>query len=206
MSQGIFITLEGGEGAGKGTQINLLVERLRTNGFLVENNFEPGCTDIGMECRKLLKETKYSPNAITELFLFQAARSEYVEKVVKPVLNKGGCFISDRFFDSSIVYQGLVRGLGFDLVNNLNLIATNNLVPHLTIVLDVDSKQGVANAIEQSRFELEGSVFHSKVNSYYRQLPELFPDRNIVVIPRSSIQEVHEEVYKIVVKLLKFRV
>lgn len=200
---GKFITFEGGEGAGKGTQIVLLIERLRKEGFLVDSGVEPGGTDIGLECRKLLKDVKYSPNPITELLLFETSRSEFVEKIVRPKLNRGIHFFSDRFYDSTTIYQGLVRGLGLKLVNDLNNIATNGLVPDLTIVLDVDSKEGVANAIEQSRFELEGGEFHKKVNAHYRNLPKLFPVRNIVVISRESIEKVQEKVYLEVLKVIK---
>jgi dTMP kinase len=201
--KGKFITFEGGEGAGKGTQINILVDRLRNEGYDVSCSREPGGTLIGEKCRDLLKSKEYNPNAITELFLFEAGRSEYMEKIVIPALEKGTNFISDRFYDSTNVYQGLVRGLGLELTNQLNNIATKGITPDLTIVLDVNHEIGVANAIEQSRFEAEGDEFHKKVNEYYRNLPKYFPERNIVVIPRKSIEEVSELVYFEVKKILQ---
>lgn len=200
--KGKFITFEGGEGAGKGTQIELLIKKLASEGIHAETNREPGGTLIGEECRKLLKDKKYNPNPITEILLFEAARSEYIEKTVSPILNRGTHFISDRFYDSTNVYQGLVRGLGLELTNQLNQIAVNGINPDLTIVLDVNSEEGVANAIEQSRFEAEGDEFHRKVNMYYRKLPEYFPDRNIIVIPRLSIEEVSELVYREIRKVI----
>lgn len=201
--KGKFITFEGGEGAGKGTQIEILIKRLANEGIRAETNREPGGTAIGETCRGLLKGKEYHPNPITELLLFEAARSEYMEKIVLPVINEGTHFISDRFYDSTNVYQGLVRGLGLDLTTQLNQIATNGITPDLTIVLDVNSEEGVANAIEQSRFEAEGDEFHKLVNMHYRKLPEYFPDRNIVVIPRLSIEEVSDLVYKEVIKIIK---
>ncbi len=197
-----LITFEGGEGAGKGTQVKLLLERLKKEGLQAESSFEPGGTDIGLECRRLLKSIEFKPNKITELFLFEASRSEYCEKIVKPFLDKGIHFISDRFYDSSTVYQGFVRGLDIELVNNLNIIATNNLIPDLTIILDVNYEDGCKNAVEQARFELENKTFHDKIYEYYRELPKYLPNRNFVVIPRKSIEEVHEIIWVEVKKIL----
>jgi len=198
---GFFISFEGGEGAGKSTQINLLVEALNSKGFEVEFGAEPGKTEIGLECRRLLKDTNLNPNPISELLLFEVARSEHVEKDIIPKLEKGLIYISDRFTDSSIVYQGIVRGLGVNKVKELNDLVTNNLQPDLTFVLDVDSKQGLSNSVEVDRLELEGNDFHKKVNESFRNLKDLFPERNIILVPRMSIEEVHKFVFE---KTLKF--
>ena len=198
----MLITFEGGEGAGKTTQIALLAESLEKEGFKVAAFKEPGSTELGQELRKLLKDVKYSPNKLTELFMFEASRSELVEKEILPKLKKKEIVILDRFYDSSYIYQSLVRGIDEDFVNKCNLMAAHGLVPDLTLVLDVDSELGVFKAIEQSRFEKEGLEFHKQVNEHYRNLPKYFPKRRIIVIPRGSVEEVQKTVYSEVKKIL----
>ncbi|MGM5484044.1 MAG: dTMP kinase [Nanobdellota archaeon] len=198
-----FITFEGGEGSGKSTQIELLKERLEKEGFDVIIGHEPGTTEIGLKCREMLKSTKYEPNSVTELLLFETSRSEFVEKVIRPALKKGKVFIADRFFDSTTIYQGIVRGLGVEVTDYLNKFVCKDIIPDMTIVLDVDNKEGVSKALEQSRFELEGDEFHKKINSYYKKLKDMFPERNIQLVKRDSIENVHEEVFDKVIRLLR---
>ncbi len=146
MSRGRFITFEGGEGTGKSTQIALLADWLRAIGRTVLVTREPGGTQVAEAVRAVLLDPSMEPDGLTELFLLEAARRDHVERVVRPALDRGDVVLSDRYADSSTVYQGMVRGIGVERVEALNRIATEGLEPDLTLVLDLDHESGLNRA------------------------------------------------------------
>ena len=193
MSRLPFITFEGTEGCGKSTQVNRLAGRLEESGipFLVTR--EPGGTSIGETIRDLLQ---FAPHAsgmtpMTELLLFEASRSQLVHEVILPALERGVCVISDRFFDSTTVYQGAARKLDPKTVAQLNNTAVGDCIPDLTFVLDVD--EATAHLRMQSprkpdRMEQEPAEFYERVRRAYRELAARETKR-IVLIDGSNDPE-----------------
>lgn len=173
---GILITLEGGEGGGKTTQIQLLKERLEADGKEVLTLREPGGTEISEAIRELVLSPKYKGimGETTEVLLFQSARAQIYHQLVIPALKAGKVVIMDRSRDSSVVYQGMVRGFGKDLIEQLNDISTQKTYPDLTILLDVPVEVGLSRKEEEKldRLEQEHSNFHQQVRDNYLQLAQ----------------------------------
>ncbi len=170
MTRGRFITFEGPEGSGKSTQLKLLVERLRATGRDVVETQEPGGTAIGRQIRGILLDpasTALRPTA--ELLLMFASRAQNVDEVILPALAAGKIVLCDRFTDSTLAYQGAGRGLGADVVYDLDRIACRGLIPHLTLLIDIDTETGLARA-EQTRMEEQPVAFHRTVRDTFRQL------------------------------------
>jgi dTMP kinase len=181
-----FITFEGPEGSGKSTQARLLSSRLRGMGMNVLDSVEPGGTPIGMQIRRVLLDAKNNDLCpTTELLLMFAARAQNVEQWILPALGAGRVVISDRFTDSTLVYQGVARGLGAEVVCDVDRIACRGLVPDLTLVIDIDTEIGLARAHKRSeqtgdvetRLDQESLAFHRKVRAAYHQLAEEEPRR-----------------------------
>lgn len=188
MENGYFITFEGGEGTGKSTQIRMLAEHLQSRGFTVVVTREPGGTPVAEAARAVILDPKLEQDGLTELFLLEAARHDHVEEVILPALERGEIVLSDRYADSSTVYQGMVRGLGEELVIQLNRLATGDLDPDLTFVLDLDPDEGVGRARlrndaddEVDRLDDEPTEFHRLVREGFLRLAELYPARVRVV-------------------------
>jgi dTMP kinase len=173
----MFISFEGLDGCGKTTQVELLEAFLETRDFEVVATREPGGTELGETLREIvLHGGKISPWA--EVAIFAAARAELVEEVIEPALRRGAIVISDRFVDSSLVYQGVARGLGIENVLQLNLHATKGLLPERTFLLLVDEKLSEARVGEErDRMERESEEFRRQVGDGYRRLAEMFPER-----------------------------
>ena len=145
--RGVFITFEGPEGSGKSTQLRLLAARLREEGRTVLETAEPGGTPIGMQIRRVLLDSKnLEMRATTELLLMFAARAQNVDEWILPALSRGEIVLCDRFTDSSLVYQGAARGLGADVVYEVDRIACRGLVPDLTILVDIETEIGLSRA------------------------------------------------------------
>ncbi|MCU0234888.1 MAG: dTMP kinase [Thermoanaerobaculales bacterium] len=189
MPRGTFITFEGGEGTGKSTQLALLDEWLRTLGHRTVLTREPGGTALAEAVRALLLDPQLAPDGWSEIFLLEAARHDHVERVIRPALAAGAVVLSDRFADSSLVYQGLVRGLGWDEVAALNRLATGGLEPDLTVVLDLDPEAALTRAHRrnshgagrESRLDDEPAAFHRAVREGFLELARREPDRVRVV-------------------------
>jgi dTMP kinase len=164
---------------------------------------EPGGSDVAEHIREVLLNPNHRIDGITEALLFAAARADHVSKVIKPALDRNNVVISDRFVDSSIAYQGVARGLGITEVRDLNLLATNNLVPDLTIVLDVSTDAGLARAQEPNRMENEGADFHEIVKDAFIELAKQEPARYLVVSAQQSREAIAETVLQEVQKRLK---
>jgi len=181
----MFITLEGPEGSGKTSHIPYLVEALREKGFTVFPTREPGGTSIGEQIREVLhslKNTEMHPR--TETLLYQAARAQFVEQVVRPRLLPGEVVLSDRYADSTIAYQGYGHQQNLEQVRALIGYATGGLVPDLTILLDVDVEVGLKRkkkADEWNRLDAYTVEFHQRVRNGYLEMVKLEPDRWVVV-------------------------
>ena len=198
MPRGIFITFEGGEGTGKSTQIERLADQLRGAGREVVVTREPGGTPIAEAVRAILLDPRFEPDGVVEAFLYQAARRDHVESIVRPALECGAVVLSDRFADSSLVYQGLARGVGWDEVDRLNNLATGGLEPDLTVVFDLDPQVGVDRARgrnlggsgSESRLDEEPLTFHEQVRRGFLELARRFPGRVRIVDAGGSPDDV----------------
>jgi len=178
----VFITFEGVEGSGKSLQSRRLSRKLEAASVPVVHVHEPGSTPLGEKLARLLKlGPEVAP--LSELLMFNAARAELVEKVVRPALAQGKVVVCDRFTDSTIAYQGYARGLDLAIVREINEIATGGLRPDLTVLLDVPVAEGLARKRGKhgDRFEQERRSFHEKVRQGYLELARREPRRFLTI-------------------------
>jgi dTMP kinase len=176
--RGCFVALEGGEGAGKSTQAELLATALRERGHEVLVTREPGNTAVGARLRQLLLDPAVELTDEAEALLYAADRAEHVARVVRPALERGDVVVTDRYVDSSIAYQGYGRGLGPDAIGHLSQWATAGLLPDLTVLLDLPVDEGMARArargraagLETDRLEAEARVFHERIRQGFLEL------------------------------------
>jgi dTMP kinase len=196
-----FVVVEGGDAGGKSTQIALLVDRLRTRGIDVVATFEPGATPAGAVMRELLLHSHAPVDPAAEALLMAADRAQHVAEVVRPALDAGQWVVSDRFVPSSLVYQGLVRGLGVDAVDAMNALAVGVAPPDVVVVLDVaDAVVAARRGEPTDRLEAEGASFHAEVREAYRELARA---RGWVLIDGDgTIDEVAERIWSAVEPLL----
>jgi thymidylate kinase len=203
---GVFITFEGGDGAGKTTQLQLLVSWLEEHGHSYVLTREPGGTDVGVELREIILHRKGFLAPRAEALLYAADRAHHVHTVVRPALERGDVVVQDRFFDSSVAYQGAGRVLSETEVRDLSLWAIENLRPNLTIVLDVPAD--VARARRDStrdvydRLEAEADDFHERVREAYRRLADEEPERIVIIDGQLPAEQIHQQVIDRVGKLL----
>ena len=199
-----FITFEGSEGCGKSTQVQRLAARLERTGISHLVTREPGGTEIGETIRELLQ---FAPQSIgmtpqAELLLFEASRSQLVREKIKPALERGLCVISDRFFDSTTVYQGVARKLDRQIVEQLNAFAIGECRPDVTFVIDVDS--GVAHsrmrhtARRPDRMEQEPAEFYEQIREAYLELATGEPNRIVLIDGSRPEDNVEDEIWEIV--------
>ncbi|MFH1914062.1 MAG: dTMP kinase [Pseudomonadota bacterium] len=197
----MFVTFEGIEGTGKTTQIARLRDHLESQGREVFLTREPGGSRVGRELRQMLLHVNNSDlTAITELFLYLADRAQHVAQVIKPQLEAGQIVLCDRFADSTIVYQGYGRGLGIDMLRQLNEVAVDGVWPDLTIVFDLDPELGLeratrrnsedGKAMAEGRFEAEHLSFHRRIREGYLTWAALNRDRIKVADASSGSDEV----------------
>jgi dTMP kinase len=194
-AKGIFIAFEGGEGTGKSTQSKLLKKWLEQEGEEVVLSREPGGTDLGQGLRKILlgHETgAISPRA--EALLYAADRAHHVFSTIRPALDRGDVVITDRYFDSSIAYQGAGRVLQPNEVARISRWATESLFPTLTIIIDQPAEIGLARLKSRDRLEAEPLAFHERVRNEYLQIASLDPERYLIVDGTQSIDDIHEEI------------
>jgi dTMP kinase len=205
--RGIFITFEGMDGSGKTTQMHRLAERLRSMGRTVTETVEPGGPPISQKIRRILLDSanqELSPT--TEILLYFASRAQNVDQWILPALGRGEIVLSDRFTDSSLVYQGVGRGLGIPTVNDLERIACRDLKPDLTILVDVDAEASLARARSrnqaephcETRMDDQAIEFHLKVHQAYHALAAAEPERVKLVDGRAGMDEIEREVWSIV--------
>ncbi len=202
--EGIFITMEGPDGSGKSTQIELLKQYLEHKGYDIVIAREPGGTAISEVIREIILDPAHKEMShMTELLLYAASRAQLVNQVIEPALLEGKAVICDRFVESSAVYQGIGRGLGVDTVYEVNNYALGDVKPKLTIFMDLDAEDGIKRKREQAkldRMELEDMTFHRRVVEGYRKLATLYPERIVPIDATLSIEEIHSRIVKEVEK------
>ena len=195
MVSGRFIAFEGGEGAGKSTQVAALAAHLREQGREVVVTREPGGAPAAEAIREILLDHRFAGlSARAEALLFAAARAEHVERTIRPGLERGAVVITDRYLDSSIAYQGISRALGIDVVEEISLWATESLLPDLTIVLDVAPSVGLGRAGKPDRMEAEPLEFHLRVRQGFLDLAARHPERYLVLSADGERAEIARQV------------
>jgi dTMP kinase len=203
---GLFITFEGGDGSGKTTQINLLATWLEAQGQTVVLTREPGGTDLGVELRNIVLHRKGFIAPRAEALLYAADRSHHIHSLVRPALERGEVVVQDRYLDSSVAYQGAGRVLDPEEVRELSLWATERLMPHLTVLLDVPASVAKARQAqterEYDRLEAEAEDFHTRVRESYLSLAAAEPERFLVVNGELPIEEIHQSIITKVSDLL----
>jgi dTMP kinase len=198
---GLFVTFEGVEGSGKTTVAKAIAENLRQKGLTVTVTAEPGTTLVGSQIRQLLAIVS-ERTAWTEAFLFLADRAEHVAKVIKPALERGEIVLCDRFTDSTIAYQGFGLGLPLEWLIQLNSIATNGLVPDLTLLLDIDPEMGLKRSQRETVFERRSLDFHQRVRWGYLWLAKQEPHRVKVIDASQPLESVLTQALRLVEEAL----
>lgn len=204
----MFITLEGPEGSGKTSHIPHLVEFLREKGHIVFPTREPGGTSISEQIRDVLHDMKNAEmHPRTETLLYQAARAQIVEQVIKPRLDDGEIVISDRYYDSTIAYQGYGHQQNLGEVRALVKYATGGLTPDLTILLDLDVEVGLKrktqNEVEWNRMDAYTVEFHRRVRAGYLEMVKAEPKRWVIVNSEQAWETVQAELRKVILEKLK---
>ena len=194
MAKGIFITMEGPDGSGKSTQIALLREYLEKEGYEVLITREPGGNAISEAIREVILNKDFTEmSSITEMLLYAAARAQLIDQIVGPALESGQAVISDRFVDSSLVYQGIARGIGVEKVYEVNKLAIGKYMPDVTFLLDLPAEVGISRKKDQKeldRMELESLEFHKNVAQGYRDMASRFPERIRTIDATLPVEEI----------------
>lgn len=191
---GIFIAFEGGDGAGKSTQVHLLAGVLQSAGREVTLTRQPGGTDLGVQIRDLVLHGDHvSPRA--EALLFAADKAHHVDQVIRPALARGEAVITDRYTDSSVAYQGAGRALGAQEVHDLQMWAVGHLVPDLTVVVDISAAEGRRRrGVTHDRLEAEADAFHESIRAHFLTLAAASPNRYLVVDGTHPPDGIHTEI------------
>lgn len=205
LKQGLFITFEGGEGAGKTTLIEEIARHFTSEGFSVLKTREPGGTKLGESIRTLLLHHTDPVSPYSELCLFLASRAQHILEVIGPALEEGKVVLCDRFNDSSVAYQGAARGLGMEKVAKFCEFISQGLKPHLTLYLDLDPELGLnraAKARKQDRIEAETLMFHKKIREAYIEIHQSDQHRFRLVDATLPPERVFREAMKLIQPLL----
>ena len=194
MTHGLFIVFEGGDGAGKSTQVTLLRGALCREGRQVTVTRQPGGTPLGQQIRDLVLHGEHvAPRA--EALLFAADKAHHVETLIRPALQRGDVVISDRYTDSSVAYQGAGRALGAQEVHDLNMWAVEDLVPDLTVVVDISAAEGRRRRGDvHDRLESEEDTFHEAIRQHFLAMARGNPQRYLVVDGTQPPEQIHAEV------------
>jgi len=203
LSGGVFITMEGTDGAGKSTQVKLLRDFLVEQGWDVVVTREPGGTYVGEKIREILVDCASGElTPLTELFLYLAGRHQHTQQLIKPALEAGKVVICDRYADSSLVYQGFGRGIPQAVVEELNRLATEGITPDITFLFLLPWREGQRRLKRYDRLESAGDAFFRRVEEGYKRLAKLYPDRILTVDATLCIEDIHRMIRDAVVKLL----
>ena len=195
---GLFITLEGPEGAGKTTQLARLEARLRETGRRVTVTREPGGTPLGMRVREVVLDPALEMGPLSEFLLYSASRAQLVHDVLRPALERGDVVLCDRYFDSSLAYQGAGRGLPLPLLRGLTREVTGGLTPDLTLLLDLDPAVGLQRAAlrgQPDRLEKADLAFHQRVRAGFLELAQAEAERFAVVDAAQSADAVAAQLW-----------
>ncbi|RJF73771.1 dTMP kinase [Deinococcus cavernae] len=199
MMPGLFITFEGPEGAGKSTQLARLVEALQGVGIAAVVTREPGGTPFGTRVREVLLDPGLEMHALPEFLLYSASRAQLVQDVIRPALSRGEVVICDRYFDSSLAYQGAGRGLPLPLLRDITQEVTGGLKPDLTLLLDLDPAVGLERAAargQPDRLERADLAFHQRVRQGFLELARQEPQRFAVLDASQAPEQVAEAVWE----------
>ncbi len=200
---GVFVCFEGGEGAGKSTQAKALAGWLTEAGFAVRLTFEPGDTPVGRELRRIVLDPEtgdLSPR--TEALLYAADKAEHVDTVVRPALDRGEVVVTDRYVDSSLAYQG-EGGLEAEGLERMLRWSTDDLRPHLTVLLDLEPQQGLGRFTERDRIEQRDLDYHARVRQALAHLAAADPDHYAVLDARRPVEELTAAIRERVEPLLE---
>ena len=204
----MFITLEGPEGSGKTTAVETAVNKLMEMGYQIVRTREPGGTAIAEQIRNvILDKNNTAMDPRTEALLYAASRRQHLVEKVWPALKEGKIVICDRYLDSSLAYQGGARGLGVDNILNINLFATENTWPDLTLLFDIKPEIGLERIAknanrEVNRLDLEKIEFHNKVRQTFLDLSKRYPERYVVIDASQSREKVAEDTLQAILKRL----
>jgi dTMP kinase len=214
---GTFITFEGIDGSGKSTQLRLLHNFLRANGWNPLVTREPGGTPVGLRLRAALLDATEEVDPLTELLVFAADRAQHVRRVIRPALEAGQVVISDRYADATIAYQGGGRGFPPELISEIVYLATEGLKPDLTVLFDVSIEESThrttrrstgknsANKAGRDRLDIEDAAFHTRVREAYMVIANAEPERIKVVDASGPVEQTHERVKDLIVSFLRSR-
>lgn len=196
VKRGIFVTIEGIEGAGKSTLAKALAAKLNEVGREVVITREPGGTAVGDAIRQLLLESSGELCDRAELLLFEAARAQHVDYLIAPAIKRGAVVICDRFTDSTLAYQNGARGLDSTTVAQLNKFATNSLQPDLTILLDLPTQTGLARQRQIDRISAQGLAFHESVRNEYLAIARAEPSRVVTIDAAQDLDTMVEQAWE----------
>ncbi|OEF95737.1 dTMP kinase [Desulfuribacillus alkaliarsenatis] len=209
MSKGLFITFEGTEGGGKSTQVKLFVEKLTAEGYNVVQTREPGGTLISEKIRAILLDPENNlMDGMTEMLLYAASRAQHAVEVIKPALEQGKIVVCDRFIDASIAYQGYGMGLSIEKILLVNSLATGELVPNRTYMLDLPVEIGMQRIAEKrghnedlraiglDRIESKAIEYHRKVRSGFLQIANTQPERVTLIDATQDIGAIEQDIWK----------
>ena len=199
---GLLITFEGGEGSGKSTQSQILYDTLIEKGFEVTKTREPGGTKFAEIIREILVQGDSNKiDNISELFLFAAARTDHVQKVIKKSLNDNKIIICDRFIDSTLAYQGYAGNLDLDIVKEVNKISIGEIYPDITFIFDIDPTQGIERALEENnketRFEEKDIMYHKKIRDGYLSIARDNAQRCVVINGADDIEQISKKILEL---------
>lgn len=203
--KGIFITLEGPEGAGKTTQLKLLAKYLQDENIDHVITRDPGGTSLGKPIRRILLDAKSVVSPVAELLLYEADRAQNVSEIILPALAEGKVVFCDRYIDSTLAYQGYGRGIDLDLIRKINEVATQGLMPVRTVLFDIESSAGLArlHPSGHDRLEREALEFHQKVRNGYLALSQLDPDRWRKLDAAMAMHSVQDELRRFVMEVVR---
>ena len=199
---GLLITFEGGEGSGKSTQSQILYDTLIEKGFEVTKTREPGGTKFAEIIREILVQGESNKiDNISELFLFAAARTDHVQKVIKKSLKDNKIIICDRFIDSTLAYQGYAGNLDLDIVKEVNKISIGEIYPDITFIFDIDPTQGIERALEENnketRFEEKDIMYHKKIRDGYLSIARDNAQRCVVINGADDIEQISKKILEL---------
>lgn len=206
--KGLFVTFEGGDGAGKTSILSRIGEELRASGYSVLETREPGGIRIAEKIREVILDRSHTEmDSRTEALLYAAARRQHLVEKVIPALEEGQIVLCDRFIDSSLAYQGVARGLGLEEVYSINEFAIENCMPDVTLLFDIQPEEGLARieaneGREQNRLDLEHLDFHKKVHAAYKALADKYKDRIRVIQAGQELDDVQNHARRVLAEYL----